>query len=254
MRTVKEVSNLTGVSIRALHHYDAIGLLRPTQTTESGYRLYDDRALEKLQIILLFRELRFPLKEIKRILENPTFDRAKALEQQIQLLTLQKERMENLIDLARRIQREGVKCMLDFQAFDTGKIEEYTNQAKARWGNTGTYQEFEEKSKLRTPEEEGKIGEQMMEIFREFGTLQGREPQTQVVQEQVQKLRNYITEHYYECTPEILGALGKMYVSDGSFTERIDKAGGVGTAEFAEKAIQKYILLQEPDSRTETIR
>ena len=122
MRTVKEVSELTGVSIRALHHYDSIGLLRPTQITESGYRLYDDRAMEKLQLILLFKELKFPLKEIKKIVDSPSFDRGEALEQQIQLLTLQKEHIENLIDLARGIQILGVKKLLDFQAFDTRKM------------------------------------------------------------------------------------------------------------------------------------
>ena len=100
MRTVKEVSKLTGVSIRTLHYYDTIGLLQPTTTTEAGYRLYDDTALERLQNIMLFRELEFPLKEIKQILDSPDFDRKKALEQQIQLLTLKKEHLENLITFA----------------------------------------------------------------------------------------------------------------------------------------------------------
>ena len=83
MRTVKEVSKLTGVSVRALHHYDKIGLLVPAHTTEAGYRLYDEKSLERLQMILLFKELKFPLKEIKEILENPSFDRRKALDDQI---------------------------------------------------------------------------------------------------------------------------------------------------------------------------
>ena len=90
MKTVKEVSELTGVSIRTLHYYDSIGLLRPTEITESGYRLYDDTALERLQQILLFRELQFPLKEIKEILDSPNFDKDKCLEQQITLLQLKK--------------------------------------------------------------------------------------------------------------------------------------------------------------------
>ena len=79
MRTVKEVSQITGVSVRTLHHYDAIGLLKPTAVTEAGYRLYDDEALERLQQILLFREVGFPLKEIKRILDSSNFDRSQAL-------------------------------------------------------------------------------------------------------------------------------------------------------------------------------
>ena len=95
MMTVNEVSKLTGVSIRALQYYDKIGLLHPAEYTEAGYRLYDDTALERLQQILLFRELEFSLKEIQSILQSPDFDRDRALDQQICLLTLKKEHMSN---------------------------------------------------------------------------------------------------------------------------------------------------------------
>lgn len=120
MMTVNEVSKLTGVSIRALQYYDAIGLLPPAGYTEAGYRLYDDAAMERLQQILLFRELEFPLKEIKRILDSPNFDQSKALKQQIELLTMKKEHLENLILFARGIKVMGVNYM-DFKAFDTQK-------------------------------------------------------------------------------------------------------------------------------------
>ena len=90
MMTVNEVSKLAGVSIRTLQYYDSIGLLKPAEYTESGYRLYDDAAMERLQQILLFRELEFPLKEIKEIVTRPDFDKQKALEQQIELLTMKK--------------------------------------------------------------------------------------------------------------------------------------------------------------------
>ena len=106
---VNEVSKLTGVSIRTLQYYDKIGLLHPANYTEAGYRLYDDAALETLQQILLFRELEFPLKDIKEIISSPDFDRRKALDQQIELLRLKKEHIENLIDLAREIKLSGVK-------------------------------------------------------------------------------------------------------------------------------------------------
>lgn len=240
MRTVKEVSSLTGVSIRALHYYDTIGLLPPAKITESGYRLYDDKALERLQMILLFRELKFPLKDIQKILENPNFDRAKALEQQIALLTLQKEYFENLISLAREIQRTGVKNMLDFSAFDTKKMDEYAQQVKEKWGNTAAYQEFTEKAKYRSTEEEQNIGEAMMEIFREFGGLLEKDVHDSAVQQQVEKLRDYITAHYYQCTPDILQTLGCMYAAGGSFTENIDQKGGAGTAGFVSRAIEVY--------------
>ena len=98
MMTVNEVSKLTGVSVRTLQYYDTIGLLKPSGYTEAGYRLYDDTALERLQQILLFKELEFPLKEIKEIMESPDYDRSKALEQQIQLLTLKKENIKEMAE------------------------------------------------------------------------------------------------------------------------------------------------------------
>ena len=151
MMTVHEVSKLTGVSIRALQYYDKIGLLKPTGYTQSGYRLYDDTALETLQQILLFRELEFPLKEIKTIISSADFDREKALEQQITLLTMKKEHLKNLISLTREIQYKGERTM-DFSAFDTSKIEEYARRAKEQWGNTAEYKESEEKASKKLTE------------------------------------------------------------------------------------------------------
>lgn len=138
MWTVNEVSKRTGVSIRTLQYYDKIGLLHPAQYTQAGYRLYDEKGLERLQQILLFRELTFSLKEIEAILQSPDFDREKALDQQIEMLTMEKEHLENLITL------------------------------------------------------------------------------------------------------EILNSPGEMYAAGGEFTENIDRAGGEGTAVFAQRAIAIY--------------
>ncbi|MDE7259143.1 MAG: MerR family transcriptional regulator, partial [Lachnospiraceae bacterium] len=170
MMTVNEVSKLTGVSIRALQYYDKIGLLKPSGYTESGYRLYDDTALEKLQQILLFRELEFPLKEIKEIVSRPDFDRNKALEQQIALLTMKKEHLEDLIGFAREIQAKGVKRM-DFSVFDTHKIDEYAKQAKEQWGKTAAYREYEQKAAGRSKEETQVVMEKLMQIFADFGKM-----------------------------------------------------------------------------------
>ncbi len=239
MRTVHQVSELTGVSIRTLQYYDRIGLLHPTEYTGSGYRLYDDAALEKLQQILLFRELQFPLKDIQAIVNRPDFDRNKALEQQIRLLTLKKEHLENLIDLARGIKMMEVK-KLAFDAFDTGKIDEYAAQAKASWGTTEAYKEFEQKSKGRKPEETADISRQLMDIFREMGEIRDTDPASEKAQALVKKLQDFITEHFYRCTKEILSGLGKMYAAGGDFTTNIDSYGGQGTAQFACDAIQIY--------------
>ena len=239
MMTVNEVSKLTGVSIRTLQYYDKIGLLHPAKYTEAGYRLYDDAALEKLQQILLFRELEFPLKDIKKIISSPDFDRSKALEQQIELLQMKKEHIENLIDLAKGIKLLGVR-KLAFDAFDTKKIDEYAAQAKASWGTTPAYKEFEEKSKGRSREEDQKIYQGMIDIFGEFGQIRDTDPASVESQALVKKLQDYITEYMYTCTKEILSGLGKMYAGGGDFTKNIDSYGGEGTAVFAARAIEIY--------------
>lgn len=239
MRTVSEVSKLTGVSVRTLHYYDEIDLLHPTEVTEAGYRLYDDTAMERLQQIMLFRELEFPLKEIREIINSSNFDRNRALEQQIQLLTLKKEHIENLITLARGIKFRGVKNM-DFSAFDTTKLDEYARQAKENWGKTEAYKEFEQKTAGQTRQEQQQISEKMMEIFVEFGQMTDRDPGSEIAQKQVKKLQDYITENFYTCTTPILASFSRLYGGGGDFTEYIDKAGGVGTAGFAARAIEIY--------------
>ena len=239
MKTVNEVSKLTGISVRTLHHYDEIGLLKPSSVTEAGYRLYDDTALERLQHILLFRELQFPLKDIKDILDSSDFDRNKALEQQIELLTMKKEHLENLILYARGIKLLGVRYM-DFSAFDTKKMDEYAARAKENWGKTEAYKEFEEKSKNWTEESEKAMMAEFLGIFAEFGQMKDLDPAETCVQEQVKKLQDYITKHFYNCTSQILSGLGRMYAGGGEFTENIDNYGGAGTAEFVNEAIQIY--------------
>lgn len=239
MKTVTQVSRLTGVSVRTLHHYDAIGLLKPTRVTDAGYRLYDGTALERLQMILLFRQLQFPLKEIKQILDTPGFDPADALEQQIRLLQLQRDHLEKLISHARRIQKEGVTA-LDFSAFDTTQIDEYAAEARAKWGSTDAYREFEQKTAGASREQLRASGDGLMDIFREFGAVRHLSPASQEAQALVKKLQSYITGNYYTCTNQILKGLGQMYIAGDSMTENIDTAGGPGTAQFVHRAIQVY--------------
>lgn len=237
MKTVKEVSRLTGVSIRTLHHYDALGLLRPTATTASGYRLYDDTALEWLQTILLFRALRFPLKEIREILDSPGFDRGLALAQQIHLLELQKEQIERLLDLARAIQSTGGDP-LNFTAFDTSELEAYTARAKAAWGHTAAWGQYEERTQNRSRAEQLQMGAALMEVFRSLGAVRDGSPDSPAAQALVERLRDTITENWYPCTPEILAALGRMYTEDDGMRRSIDRAGGEGTAAFVRAAIE----------------
>lgn len=129
---------------------------------------------------------------------------------------------------------------MDFSAFDTKKMDEYAAQAKENWGKTEAYKEFEEKSKDWTQETSGNIAKDMMLLFVEFGEMKDLDPADEKVQAQVKKLQEYITEHFYNCTNQILSGLGHMYACGGEFTENIDNYGGEGTAEFTHKAIEIY--------------
>ena len=237
MMTVHEVSKLAGVSIRTLQYYDKIGLLHPSKYSDAGYRLYVDSDLERLQQILLFRELEFPLKDIKEIMESPDFDRRKALDQQITLLKLKKDHLENLINFAIKV--SGAKYT-DFSAFDRSKLDEYATRAKAVWGNSPEYKEYKEKTKDLTLEENQILEEQCMMIFKEFGEIKNTDPSSEAAQALVIKLQSFFTEHYYKCTDKILSGLGKMYAGGGEFTKNIDEYAGEGTAAFVNEAIQAY--------------
>lgn len=239
MRTVNEVSKITGVSVRTLHHYDAIGLLKPTEVTEAGYRMYDDTAIGRLQSILLFRELQFPLKEIKSILDSSYFDPTEALTQQIELLELQYKHIGELISFAREIKDKGVNAM-NFKVFDRRKIEQYKTEVKAKWGNTQAYKEYEQRAAIRSDLKCNEAASRMMTIFAEIGAYRHLSPSAKEVQERIAALQKLITDNYYACTDEILNGLGQMYASDGRFKANIDKAGGDGTAEFAKQAISVY--------------
>lgn len=237
MMTVHEVSKLAGVSVRTLQYYDKIGLLHPSKYSDAGYRLYVDTDLKRLQQILLFRELEFPLKDIKEILESPDFERRKALDQQIALLKLKKDHLEDLINLAIKV--FGVKYV-DLSAFDQSKLDEYATRAKAAWGNSPEYKEYKKKAKDRTFEENQILSEQCMMIFKEFGEIKDTDPSSEGAQALVIKLQSFFTEHFYACTDKVLSGLGKMYAYGGEFTKNIDAYAGEGTAIFVNETIQAY--------------
>ncbi len=240
MKTVKEVSKLTGVSVRTLHHYDTIGLLKPTQVTEAGYRLYDDVALEKLYMILVFRELGLRLQEIANILHSPDYDRNQILEKQINLMQEQVGKLQDRITLTKVMLTVGVKYM-SFNGFNPKKMVEYSTQAKALYGKTDAYKEFEQKSASRTAQQEKDLGAQVMAFFAKLGKMRPCEPDCEAAQTWAKELQAFFTEHYYTCTPQIFGCLAESYAGGGSMTENIDKVGGTGTGAFAKEVIDLYI-------------
>lgn len=239
MKTVTEVAKQTGVSVRTLHHYDAIGLLKPTKISEAGYRLYDEDALMQLYLIIVYRELGFSLKKIAQLLTAPDFDRNRALDEQIELLEQKQQQLQNRITFARGLKLTGVRH-LDYTGFDHKKIDDYSAQARAMWGKTDAWKEFEQKAKNRAQEDANALGEEMMALFTKAGSLRGLDPGSEPVQNWVAQVQRFITEHYYTCTKPMLKVLGEMYAGGGSMTENIDNAGGKGTGEFAKQAIDIY--------------
>lgn len=239
MRTVKDVSKLTGVSVRTLHYYDAIGLLTPTKVTDAGYRMYDDTALSRLQSILLFRELQFPLKEIKEFLDSPDFNQEETIAQQIKLLELQYKHIGELISFAREIQTKGVKTM-NFEVFDTDEIEQYKAEVKSKWGNSKAYQEYEQRVVSHSEHNDSKFVNEIMSLFTDLGAMKQLPPTDKAVQEKIAALQAYINENFYTCSNDILKELSEMYVCDDRFKKNIDRFGGEGTAKFVREAIFVY--------------
>ena len=235
---ITEFAKLTGVSVRTLHYYDEIGLLKPAEVDEwTGYRFYDEKNLEKMQQIMFYRELDFSLKSIIGILSSPDFDKQKALDEQKKLLILKKERLEKLI-FAIDCAKKGEIIM---NAFDNTGFENYKNEAKERWGNTDAYKEYSQKSKGYSEEKFNALGEGMEKVLEEFAICMnsGATFDSEEAQILVKKLQNYITENFYTCTNEILASLGQMYVADERFKNNIDKHS-VGTTEFVSKAIEEF--------------
>ena len=240
---IKEFAKLTGVSVRTLHYYDEIGLLKPALVdAQNGYRFYDENSLLRMQEILFYRELDFPLKSILEILSSPDYDKQKALAEQRKLLELKKERLERIIDAL----DGATKGKVTMTAFDNSDYEtaskQYEVEAKQRWGETDAYKEHQEKTADYSKDKWQEVNDGLMSVFAKFAECKqnGNTADSDDSQALVKELQNYITENYYTCTKEILAGLGQMYVADGRFKTNIDKNSN-GTADFVSKAIENYI-------------
>ena len=235
---IKEFARFTGVSVRTLHYYDEIGLLKPSHVDKStGYRYYDQQSLLRMQEILFYRELDFSLKSIEEILSSPNYDKTQALKEQKQLLILKKERLDNLISAIDGAMK-GDNVM---KAFDNTEFEKHKAEAQEKWGNTNAYQEHAEKTKDYSKDKWNSLAAGMDAIMGQFAESMkhGDTPDSDAAQELVKALQSHITEHYYHCTKEILFGLGQMYVADDRFRQNIDKHAD-GTAAFICQAITTY--------------
>ena len=236
---INEFAEFTGVSVRTLHYYDEIGLLRPADVDRfTGYRYYDEASLLRMQEILFYRELDFSLKSIGEILNSPNYDKTKALGEQRKLLTLKKERLERLISAV----DDAMKGENVMRAFDNSEFEKYKAEAKEKWGTTDAYKEHAERTGNYTKQKWNALAAGMDHILAEFAVCMkhGEAPGSTEAGNLVKKLQNHITENYYHCTNEILAGLGQMYVADERFKKNIDKHGD-GTAEFISEAIAVFL-------------
>lgn len=238
MMSVGEAAKVCGVSVRTLRHYDAIGLVKPSALSEAGYRLYDAAALARLQTVLFYRELGFPLADIGRMLSSPGFDLNASLRDHRRVLLMQRRRLDELIDLVDTTMKgETMKPIKTTQA-DIDKAKElYAAEAKERWGHTPEWQAAN--SKNLSPQAELTAAQEADAIFAAFAGKVGTSPDDPAVQALVKQWQDHISAHHYPCSKQILASLGEMYVGDARFTANLDRFGP-GTAQLMSEAIRVY--------------
>ena len=246
MYKINEVSKLTGVSIRMLHHYDKIKLLEPSKRTDSNYRMYNDDDIARLYQILLFKELEFPLQEIKQILDDKDFNREEALKVQRNLIFEKKKRLERILEsIDDTIENLGGETMSknNFKAFGYEYVkkhqEKYKEETEKRYGKSDAYRESQGKTSKYSKNDWENIMQEAGAIYEELYKLMDKDPSDEKVQELIEKWRNHITTNFYNCTIEIFRGLALMYVGDERFTKNIDKYGE-GLAKFMSDAMNIY--------------
>lgn len=244
---ISEIADIAKISIRTLHHYDKIDLLKPEMISPTGYRLYSDQSLETLQQILFFKEIGFSLREVKAILENPDFDRKQTLLQHKDLLKKKKERLEEMIQTIDHtiITIKGGNIMDKkemFEGFDMSEIEhyqkKYAKEAQEKYGK----QMLDETLKKTDNYSKGDwktITKNQEAIYQTLIEGMNHGPEHPQVQKAIAEWQKFITDNFYDCTLEILRGLGDLYVQDARFTANIDKYKP-GLSTFFRKAIIIY--------------
>ncbi len=242
--TVSQVARLAGVSVRTLHHYDELGLLRPSGRSQAGYRLYEQADLQRLQQVLFFKELGFPLEEILRLVSDRAFDLRAALRMQRQLLTERATRVQALIqavDAALESLERGTVMTKEemFEVFGDFDPTKYEAEAKERWGQTEAYRESARRTARYGTKDWEKIKAEGDQIQRELAARleAGGAPTDPEAIALAEQHRSYIERWFYPCSPEMHRGLGELYVSDSRFTENIDRVRP-GLAQFMRDAFR----------------
>ncbi|MBP1948616.1 MerR family transcriptional regulator [Virgibacillus litoralis] len=238
---VKEVADLVGISVRTLHHYDAIGLLSPEETTESGYRIYSNNDLEVLQQILFFKELGFPLKKIKEIIYSPSFDRKEALELHRKMLLEKRSRIDKMIaTIDKTTQHSKGEINMSnkekFAGFDFSH-NPYEQEARDRWGGKDVDQSNAKINKMSKNEQKA-MGEEFDRIYQELASIRHESPESDEAQAGIKVWYDYLNK-IGNYSLDAFKGLGQMYVDDERFTKNIDKYGQ-GLSVFMRDAMAVY--------------
>ncbi len=250
---VGEVATLSGLTIRTLRHYHDIGLLVPSGATQAGYRLYERGDLARLQQILFFRELAFPLAQIRAIVGRPDFDATAALAEHRRILAEKKHRLEALIDLIDRsiTERQGGDTMTDqqrFAPFDDAKVAAYREEARQRWGHTDAYQESERRVARMTKADWEAIGAETSAIYAGLVARMERPPTDPEVQALIERHFRQINDRFYNCSTEIYRGMADNYVADARFAAHFNGVK-VGLAEFMRAAMHAFADRREGKAR-----
>jgi len=225
--TVSQVAQMAGVSVRALHHYDEIGLLRPSGRSQAGYRLYDGVDLERLQQVMFFRALEFPLEEIARIMNDPDFDVRGALRMQRQLLAGKAVQVRGLIAavdaaIARHEKGETMTTEELFEGFDP---KQHEAEAEERWGQSQEWAQSKRRTARYTGQDWAKIKAEGAEVYQQLAALMaaGAPPTSTEAMDAAELHRQHISRWFYDCSLSVHRGLGELYVADPRFTANIDK-------------------------------
>lgn len=243
--TVQQLASIAGVSVRTLHYYDEIGLLKPTHVKSNGYRQYEEAELLQLQQIMFFRELELPLEDIKKILRNPDFDLKKALKDHRNLIEIKRKRMDELLltidKTIKKINKE--KNMKDeelYEGFTKEEAEQYAKEAQERWGNTEAYKQSQERYGKMSAEEKKRVRDAGDQLLKEIAAKmkEGARPGSDEVHKLMDRHYNGLRA-FYEPSMEMYRGLGDMFVSDERFTKTFEKYAP-GFAVYMRDAMHAY--------------
>ncbi|MFC7308337.1 MerR family transcriptional regulator [Streptomyces monticola] len=241
--SVGQVARYAGVTVRTLHHYDEIGLLVPSERSHAGHRRYSDADLDRLQQILFYRELGFPLDEVAALLDDPDTDPRDHLRRQHELLTARIAKLQEMaaaVETAMEARKMGINLTPEekFEVFGDHDPDQYEEEVQERWGDTDAYAESKRRSASYTKEDWQRIMREGDEVTRRFVELMeaGAGPESDEAMDAAEAHRQWISRNHYECSYEMHTCLGEMYVSDERFTHNIDQAKP-GLAAYEREAI-----------------